>query len=60
MVQVDHWSRSQNPPACAMQVTFMTGKLRVGGDLRVLLDHGDALAQLGDVFSSVRAVTEVG
>lgn len=42
------------------QRAFMTGKLRVGGDLRVLLDHGDALAQLGDVFSSVRAVTEVG
>ena len=22
MVQVDHWSRSQNPPACAMQVSL--------------------------------------
>ncbi|MGN6695068.1 MAG: SCP2 sterol-binding domain-containing protein [Aquihabitans sp.] len=39
------------------QRAFMTGKLRVGGDLRVLLAHGDVLAQLEDVFASVRAQT---
>lgn len=42
------------------QRAFMTGQLRVGGDLRVLLDHGDALSQLGDVFATVRSSTEVG
>lgn len=39
------------------QRAFMTGRLRVGGDLRVLLAHGDVLAQLEDVFASVRART---
>jgi len=43
--------------AGSAQRAFMTGRLRVGGDLRVLLDHGDALAQLHDVFASVRART---
>lgn len=39
------------------QRAFMTGRLRVGGDLRVLLAHGDVLAQLDDVFAPVRART---
>ena len=39
------------------QRAFMTGRLRVGGDLRVLLAHGEALAQLDDVFAGVRART---
>ena len=39
------------------QRAFMTGRLRVGGDLRVLLAHGDVLAQLQDVFATVRART---
>lgn len=39
----------------AAQRAFMTGRLRVGGDLRVLLDHGEVLGQLGDVFATVRA-----
>jgi hypothetical protein len=39
------------------QRAFMTGRLRVGGDLRVLLDHGDLLAQLDDAFAEVRAQT---
>jgi putative sterol carrier protein len=39
------------------QRAFMTGKLRVGGDLRVLLAHGDVLSQLEDVFASVRERT---
>ena len=42
------------------QRAFMTGRLRVGGDLTVLLAHGEVLAALGDVFASVRAETEVG
>lgn len=41
------------------QRAFMTGKLRVGGDLRVLLDHGEALAQLDDAFAAVRAQTDL-
>lgn len=39
------------------QRAFMTGRLRVGGDLRVLLEHGDLLAQLDDAFAEVRAKT---
>ncbi|WP_421121063.1 SCP2 sterol-binding domain-containing protein [Aquihabitans daechungensis] len=39
------------------QRAFMTGRLRVGGDLRVLLDHSEVLAQLDDVFAGVRART---
>lgn len=41
------------------QRAFMTGRLTVGGDLRVLLDHGDLLAQVGDVFAAVRARTDL-
>ena len=40
------------------QRAFMSGDLRVGGDLRVLLDHAEALGALGDVFAEVRAATE--
>lgn len=40
------------------QRAFMTGRLRVGGDLSVLANHGEALSELGDVFASVRAETE--
>lgn len=40
------------------QRAFMTGRLRVGGDLRVLLEHREVLAQVGDVFASVREETE--
>ena len=39
------------------QRAFMTGRLRVGGDLRVLLDHADVLGQLHDAFAAVRAET---
>lgn len=39
------------------QRAFMTGRLRVGGDLRVLLAHGEVLTQLQDVFAEVRART---
>lgn len=39
------------------QRAFMTGRLRVGGDLRVLLAHGDLLAQLDDAFAPVRERT---
>ena len=42
------------------QRAFMTGRLRVGGDLSVLLAHGDLLSQLDDVFADVRARTDLG
>ena len=45
--------------AMSAQRAFMTGKLRVGGDLSVLLTHGEALAELDDVFAAVRARTDV-
>ena len=39
------------------QRAFMTGHLRVGGDLRVLSDNGEVLARLNDAFSTVRQDT---
>jgi putative sterol carrier protein len=43
--------------AVSAQRAFMTGRLRIGGDLRVLFSHGVTLAQLEDVFAAVRADT---
>lgn len=42
------------------QRAFMAGELRVGGDLRILLDHQDLLAGLDDVFQTVREQTDLG
>jgi putative sterol carrier protein len=42
------------------QAAFMTGRLRVGGDVRVLLERQDALASLDDIFASVRRATTYG
>ena len=42
------------------QRAFMTGRLRVGGDLSVLLAQGELLAELDDVFGPVRARTDLG
>lgn len=42
------------------QRAFMTGKLRVGGDLRTLLEHQEAMTALDDVFATVRAQTDMG
>lgn len=39
------------------QRAFMSGRLRVGGDLRALVDHPAVLASLHDVFAAVRART---
>jgi hypothetical protein len=39
------------------QAAFMSGRLRVGGDTRVLVEHGEALARLPDLFAAVRAET---
>jgi putative sterol carrier protein len=39
------------------QAAFMTGRLRVGGDVRVLLDRQAALAEVEDIFAGVRAET---
>jgi hypothetical protein len=39
------------------QAAFMAGRLRVGGDVRVLLDQQGALQELDDVFADVRAST---
>ena len=36
---------------------FMTGRLRVGGDVQVLLDRQPALAEVDDIFALVRADT---
>jgi mannose-6-phosphate isomerase-like protein (cupin superfamily) len=40
------------------QRAFMSGDLRVGGDLRALMDHADVLAGLDDVFAQVREQTQ--
>ena len=39
------------------QAAFMTGRLRVGGDVQVLLDSQQALAEVEDIFALVRAET---
>lgn len=39
------------------QEAFMTGRLRVGGNLQALVDHTEVIAALHDVFGSVRAET---
>jgi hypothetical protein len=39
------------------QGAFMAGHLRVGGDVRVLLDQQAALEELDDVFVEVRSAT---
>lgn len=41
------------------QRAFMSGRLRVGGDLRVLLEHQASLLALGDVFAAVRERTDL-
>jgi len=42
------------------QRAFMTGRLRVGGDLRVLLEHQEVMSALHDVFADVRSRTDLG
>jgi len=39
------------------QGAFMAGRLRIGGDVRTLLDQQGALEELDDVFGAVRAAT---
>lgn len=36
------------------QVAFMSGRLRIGGDLRGVLEHAGALAAMADIFAEVR------
>jgi hypothetical protein len=37
------------------QAAFMEGRLRLGGDLRAVIDRASDLASLDDLFASVRA-----
>lgn len=37
------------------QAAFIEGRLRLGGDLRAVIDRAGALAAIDDVFSSARA-----
>lgn len=43
--------------ALSAQVAFMDGRLRLGGDLRSVLDHASDLAVIDDVFAAVRSAT---
>jgi len=36
------------------QVAFMAGRLRIGGDLRTVLQHAAALSAIADIFAEVR------
>jgi hypothetical protein len=38
-------------------MAFMAGRLRVGGDLRGVMDRTQQLVELGDLFASARADT---
>lgn len=42
------------------QRAFMSGELRVGGNLLELTAHQSVLVELGDVFAAVRATTDFG
>jgi putative sterol carrier protein len=44
--------------AASAQSAFMSGKLRLGGRVDLLLEHHGALAELDDVFAAVRAQTQ--
>jgi hypothetical protein len=46
-----------NAGDASAQAAFMTGQLRLGGDVSALLRHRDALAGLDDLFAAVRAET---
>jgi hypothetical protein len=39
------------------QVAFLAGRLRVGGDIRLVIDRGRDLALLDEVLAPARAVT---
>jgi putative sterol carrier protein len=39
------------------QAAFMTGRLRVGGDVALLLERLDTLVAIDDVFAATRATT---
>ncbi len=43
--------------ALSAQAAFMAGRLRVGGDLRVVIDRARELAAVADVFERTRAAT---
>ncbi len=36
---------------------FITGDLVIGGDVRIMLEHREALETLGDLFADLRAAT---
>ena len=46
-----------NRGVLSAQAAFMTGRLRVHGNVQVLLDRQDELIGVDDVFASVRADT---
>jgi putative sterol carrier protein len=39
------------------QTAFMSGRLRIGGDLREVTDRARELAAIADIFASARAAT---
>lgn len=39
------------------QTAFMSGRLRLGGDLREVIDRATELAAIADIFASARATT---
>ena len=39
------------------QAAFMAGRLRVGGDLRLVLDRAQELGRVGDLFARARTST---
>ena len=51
-------ARSIAEGAESAQRAFMSGVLRVGGDLQALTAHQSVLGELGDVFAAVRAATD--
>jgi hypothetical protein len=53
-------ARAVHEGLVSAQQAFMTGRLRLGGDVQVLLEQHEALASIDDVFAEVRTRTSFG
>ena len=51
-------ARSIAEGSLSAQAAFMSGKLRMGGDLRDVLERSTGVVDLDDLFASVRASTQ--
>jgi putative sterol carrier protein len=55
--QKDETARAIGNSEMSAQAAFMLGRLRIGGDVAILMDQRTAFDGLDDVFADVRSVT---